>query len=61
MREFRQSGSVEGVMGNHGSYSDFPSVLRFCDPFGLLARGPECVNDSKVQQIYFDVYSVRGL
>ena len=23
MREFRQSGSVEGVMGNHGSYSDY--------------------------------------
>jgi hypothetical protein len=23
MRQFRSSGSVEGVMGNHDSYSDF--------------------------------------
>jgi len=23
MRQFRSSGSVEGVVGNHGSYSDF--------------------------------------
>jgi len=25
MRETRLSGSVEGVMGNHDSYSDFPT------------------------------------
>jgi len=27
MREFRSSGSVEGVMGNHDFYSDFGSGL----------------------------------
>ena len=26
MRESRQSGSVEGVMGNHDPYSDTPKV-----------------------------------
>jgi hypothetical protein len=26
MRQSRSSGSVEGVMGNHDSYSDFASV-----------------------------------
>ena len=27
MRESRQSGSVEGVMGNHHSYSDFLGMI----------------------------------
>ncbi len=26
MREIRSSGSVEGVMGNHDSYSDYMSL-----------------------------------
>lgn len=28
MRQLRTSGSVEGVMGNHDSYSDSPSAER---------------------------------
>ena len=27
MREIRSSGSVEGVMGNHDSYSDFTLII----------------------------------
>jgi hypothetical protein len=30
MRETRLSGSVEGVMGNHDSYSDFAFSLTKC-------------------------------
>ena len=32
MRETRLSGSVEGVMGNHDSYSDVPAFVCYeCD------------------------------
>ncbi len=30
MRETRLSGSVEGVMGNHDSYSDYQARIRHC-------------------------------
>jgi len=35
MRQYRSSGSDEGVMGNHDSYSDFPPRGRcsLADPF----------------------------
>ena len=33
MREIRSSGSVEGAMGNHGSYSDFHFDLFLCSAF----------------------------
>ena len=31
MRETRLSGSVEGVMGNHDSYSDYASMIYSLD------------------------------
>jgi len=31
MREYRSSGSVEGVKGNHDSYSDLRSALSHCE------------------------------
>jgi len=33
MREFRSSGSVEGVMGNHDSYSDFSGESAYAAQF----------------------------
>jgi len=39
MREIRSSGSVEGVMSNHGSYSDF---LLVC-PLSAVHACPEGV------------------
>jgi hypothetical protein len=39
MREIRPSGSVEGVMGNHHSYSDFGQVSAGSQPVDANSAG----------------------
>ena len=47
MRETRSSGSVEGVMGNHNSYSDYVRLSLPSHYCSLLARDDmDAVNDS---------------
>ena len=40
MRESRSSGSVEGVMGDHDSYSDFPDIARHAKFADTLSQPP---------------------
>ena len=42
MRESRSSGSVEGVMGNHGSYSDFENTMRGSNEDQTTRRRVDC-------------------
>jgi hypothetical protein len=47
MRETRSSGSVEGVMGNHDSYSDSYAALT---PRGANPRSPVAQTTCRVRQ-----------
>jgi hypothetical protein len=43
MRQFRSSGSVEGVMGNHDSYSDCDPERRHNDRSNALGRSSRTI------------------
>jgi len=54
MRESRSSGSVEGVMGNHDSYSDFGQHQ-------AAARKQGCANSWEIGETTADTANTRGV